>query len=84
MKTKVSAFEYAIAEAVKDKEFLEAHSPRTRAEENEHRVNDIKSQAKKLRIAHVSNSVCECDIPYFPTGNIDWCSKCNCKSAYSD
>lgn len=27
-------------------------------------------------------SVCECEIPYFPTGNIHWCSKCNNQTVY--
>jgi hypothetical protein len=30
----------------------------------------------------VIKSVCDCDIPYFPTGNIKWCSKCNRKTVY--
>lgn len=46
-KRKVSAFEYAIAEAANDTKFLESHSPRTREEENEHRVNSIKNQLLK-------------------------------------
>ena len=59
MKKKVSAFEYAISEAVGDTEFMKTHEPRTREEETQHRLNDILNQAKKLRIADLSN----CDHP---------------------
>lgn len=58
MKNKVSAFEYAISEAVGDTEFMKTHEPRTREEETEHRLNNIRNQAKKLRIADVRLSVC--------------------------
>lgn len=56
MTKKVSAFEYAIAEAAGDKEFTKNHSPRTRKEEAEHRLNNMENQAKKLRLSHVDKS----------------------------
>lgn len=30
----------------------------------------------------VIKSVCDCEIPYFPTGNTHWCSKCNKPTIY--
>lgn len=40
------------------------------------------SKVKKLNIPCVTKSVCECKTPYFPTGNIRWCSKCDKPTVY--
>lgn len=61
MKKKVSAFEYAIAEAAGDTEFMKTHESRTREEETQHRLNNIRNQAKKLRIAEVSDIAKKCN-----------------------
>ncbi|MFW5873023.1 MAG: hypothetical protein ACOCVN_03455 [bacterium] len=45
-------------------------------------ANGVKLKDGKLPIPHVIKSVCDCEIPYFPTGNIKWCSKCNRKTVY--
>lgn len=47
-KRKVSAFEYAIMEAAGDPR-LKEFEPYTREEETERRIENIKSQAEKLR-----------------------------------
>ncbi len=40
------------------------------------------AQTEQCNIPHVIKSVCDCEIPYFPTGDIKWCSKCNRKTVY--
>ena len=41
-----------------------------------------RSTKQQCNIADVIKSVCDCDIPYFPTGDIKWCRKCNRKTVY--
>lgn len=41
-----------------------------------------KCEVKNLDIPLVTKSVCDCAIPYFPTGNIHFCSKCNNPTVY--
>lgn len=47
-KKKVSAFEYAIAEAAHDQEFLETHEPYTREEELAQRKERIKGKVEAI------------------------------------
>ena len=47
-KTKVSAFEYAIATAAGATEFLATHEPYTREEEYNMRKNDIEGKVKNI------------------------------------
>ena len=37
---------------------------------------------KQLKQPDVIKSVCDCEVPYFPTGNIHWCSKCEKQTIY--
>lgn len=46
-----------------------------------YRVNDL-LKALKISAGLKEVAVCECDTPYFPTGNIHFCSKCNKSTAY--
>lgn len=47
-KKKVSAFEYAIAGAAEDQEFLQTHEPYTREEEHEMRKQKIRDKVQYL------------------------------------
>jgi hypothetical protein len=38
-------------------------------------------KAKEL-VEKKEDNICNCDIPYFPTGNIHFCSKCSKQTIY--
>lgn len=42
--------------------------------------NDVPPQLNKH---DVMRSVCECEVPYFPNADIEFCSKCNRPTAYT-